>query len=560
MHPQYQYVDHSDGEYANELQYLTSGRPNPGDGGYWENTRNEAVRYLAETPSQCAERPHPCLCVLLISHLLGSNYDYPQQDLSTIWQTGYQPSEFAQSIFQHTLSSMPYAYPTPPPGIAHSSSSLANALQEQPRPPRKVYEPETSTQFFNEFVTNKTKDLQLATPSIHPPVPLSKPPIPTPPATISSVPSNHPLPNVRTPILPKVTEPQTVTPKKRKHEDTESSFSKPQPPHQTPVNSSVLRRKDLSGFPKIPKKSQVYVEIPPRPSTWKSQVPTSQPPVVHKPSLTAHDRSDGVRSTASSTTQHRSTSAAGTTGDRTSPVKRTGGRDDRGALTSSFHLNSPNHCFEGPFEKLESLIDEIFESEDDLPQYPDSGDLRQDLFSLSLTVNYARPCLNPAIVSKITVMVGKISRPAKRRPPTSRGQNGAPNSARKDDGRMSDLEVPKILRLLKILERSVQTGEDLDPFKLPSEPQSSTKRSVTKRSGKGPKRVKASEPDLNEGDNPTINTEPEDPQESTVNLVGLLKSLATAKESVLAAECCISILSSDRLPKQVRTHDDWTRM
>ena len=39
------------GEYANELQYLTSGRPNPGDGGYWENTRNEAVRYLTETPS-----------------------------------------------------------------------------------------------------------------------------------------------------------------------------------------------------------------------------------------------------------------------------------------------------------------------------------------------------------------------------------------------------------------------------------------------------------------------------------------------------------------------------
>ena len=55
MHPQYQYMDYSSdgeyGEYANELQYLTSGRPNPGDGGYWENTRNEAVRYLTETPS-----------------------------------------------------------------------------------------------------------------------------------------------------------------------------------------------------------------------------------------------------------------------------------------------------------------------------------------------------------------------------------------------------------------------------------------------------------------------------------------------------------------------------
>lgn len=51
MHPQYQYPDGEYGEYANELQYLTSGRPNPSDGGYWENTRNEAVRYLTETPS-----------------------------------------------------------------------------------------------------------------------------------------------------------------------------------------------------------------------------------------------------------------------------------------------------------------------------------------------------------------------------------------------------------------------------------------------------------------------------------------------------------------------------
>ena len=45
------YPDGEYGDYTNELQYLTSGRPNPGDGGYWENTRNEAVRYLTETPS-----------------------------------------------------------------------------------------------------------------------------------------------------------------------------------------------------------------------------------------------------------------------------------------------------------------------------------------------------------------------------------------------------------------------------------------------------------------------------------------------------------------------------
>jgi cohesin loading factor subunit SCC2 len=213
----------------------------------------------------------------------------------------------------------------------------------------------------------------------------------------------------------------------------------------------------------------------------------------------------------------------------------------------------PSDRFEAPFEKLESLIDEIFEAEDDLPQYPDPSDLRGDLFSLSLTTNYSRPCLNPVVISKITAMVGKISRPTKRRPPTSRGQNGAPNSTRRDDGRISDLEVPRILRLLKTLERSVQTGEDLDPFKLPSEPQGSVKRSVTKRSGKGSKKGKASDPGPSGHGNPTaVDPEPDDAQESSVNLESLLKRLATAKDSILAAECCISILSSDRLPKQVR--------
>lgn len=454
---------------------------------------------------------------------------------------------------------MPHAYPTPPPGIAHSSSSLANALQEQPRPSRKVYEPETSTQFFNELVTNKTKDLQIATPSIPIPPPFSKPPIPTPPATIPPAPSNNASSNVQTPTLSKVTEPQTVTPRKRKHEDTESPISKPQLPHQTSVNPSVLPRKPLSSFPRIPKKTLAYVEVPPRPNTWKSQTPKPQPTAYRKPSLTTDGQSDDVHSAAGSTTQHRSSSATSTAGGRTSPVKRTGGRDDRGDIFKPFDLD-PSDCFEAPFEKLESLIDEIFESEDDLPQYPDPSDLRHDLFSLSLTTNYARPCLNPTIVSKITTIVGKISRPAKRRPPTSRGQNGVPNSARKDDGRMSDLEVPKILRLLKILERSVQTGEDLDPFKLPSESHTSSKRSITKRSGKGSKRVKASEPDPSEDDNPVIDHEPDSLQESSVNLKGLLKCLAAAKESILAAECCISILSSDRLPKQVRVHAEEMRL
>ena len=99
----------------------------------------------------------------------------------------------------------------------------------------------------------------------------------------------------------------------------------------------------------------------------------------------------------------------------------------------------------------------------------------------------------------------------------------------------------------------MQTGEELDPFKLPSESQGSIRRSATKRSGKGSKRVKAPEPGPSEDRNPmVVDPEPDDAHESNTNLESLLKCLATAKESILAAECCISILASDRLPKQVR--------
>ena len=227
---------------------------------------------------------------------------------------------------------MPYVYPTPPPGISHSSSSLANALQEQPRPPRRVYEPETSTHFFNEFVASKTKDLPTSTPPIPTPAPVLKPPIPTPPATIPPMPSSSALPPVQTSTLtPRVTEPRAVTPRKRKHEDTEISIPKPQPSHRASVNHPVLPRKDLSSFPRIPKKTQVYVEVPPRPSTWKNHVPVSRPPTIRGSSATTDGRSDDGHATVGSATQHRSSSAMSTTDDRVSPIKRTGGRDDRGA-------------------------------------------------------------------------------------------------------------------------------------------------------------------------------------------------------------------------------------
>jgi len=40
-------------EYAPEVNYLRNQQVPVNDSGYWENTRNDAVRYLAEQAGQC---------------------------------------------------------------------------------------------------------------------------------------------------------------------------------------------------------------------------------------------------------------------------------------------------------------------------------------------------------------------------------------------------------------------------------------------------------------------------------------------------------------------------
>jgi cohesin loading factor subunit SCC2 len=53
--------------------------------------------------------------------------------------------------------------------------------------------------------------------------------------------------------------------------------------------------------------------------------------------------------------------------------------------------------FQGPLEKLTSLIEDIFEAEDALPADIDINELNHDFFS-PLSTDYTRPLLSPSIV------------------------------------------------------------------------------------------------------------------------------------------------------------------
>jgi cohesin loading factor subunit SCC2 len=116
--------------------------------------------------------------------------------------------------------------------------------------------------------------------------------------------------------------------------------------------------------------------------------------------------------------------------------------------------------------------------------------------------------------------------------------------------------TPAVLsRVLKILDRSVRAGEDLDPFHYvagikmhllanPKSKRSARKRkTATERTRMRPRRCMA----VDEPPPP-----PPPPQEATeADLEHLTKILEIAKDSVLAADCCIALLGSDRLTKQV---------
>jgi cohesin loading factor subunit SCC2 len=105
-----------------------------------------------------------------------------------------------------------------------------------------------------------------------------------------------------------------------------------------------------------------------------------------------------------------------------------------------------------------------------------------------------------------------------------------------------------------MLDRSVRTGEDLDPFHHIAAPRDKT---ASPRKPKKPaKRSKAKEGEGEEdeqtGEAAVTIDEPAPPQEVTEgDLEHLTKVLEIAKDSVLAADCCVALLGSDRLTKQV---------
>jgi cohesin loading factor subunit SCC2 len=112
-----------------------------------------------------------------------------------------------------------------------------------------------------------------------------------------------------------------------------------------------------------------------------------------------------------------------------------------------------------------------------------------------------------------------------------------------------------------MLERSVRTGEDLDPFKADRAPEVRASASPSKKSkvSKKPPSDRRSP-----SQTPAGGDEPQpDAGADTVELVPVTDAdldtlahvLELARDSILAADCCIALLGADRLPKQVYSEE-----
>ena len=225
-------------------------------------------------------------------------------------------------------------------------------------------------------------------------------------------------------------------------------------------------------------------------------------------------------------------------------------------IRSHINLVVKLNKFLGPLEKLTSLIEDVFEAEDTLPSEMEAIDLNHDFFS-ALSTDLSRPMLAAGVVRKLTKYIGHVARPTKRLRQTTGGVLGTPRAK----GRMADVDTQMLSRLLKVLERSVRAGEDLDPFMHhgapPAAKASPRKPSAKKGAAKGARGDRRShtpkgdeEGDVDEGSvgdlraSQSLGLSEEDYER-------LVTQLDTAHESILAADCCIALLASDRLTKQV---------
>ncbi|KAF6755969.1 protein rad9 [Ephemerocybe angulata] len=535
-------------DYNQQLSYFSAPQMPSNHQAYWEDARDTSVRMLND------QSTHP--------------YNFPpprQQQQQPQWpQSNYQTPPFAQSVFQRTVPSS--AYPTPPPpAMNNSSSSLAFALgghmqqplapapppiaHPMPNPVQRPYTAPDSNRYFDNYLDRKLVTAQAAAPVVKAsprPVPMPPPPAPRtpPPRTFprKTDDSPDPLSLGLSPVKKAAASnnPVSVTPQKRKPVVEIQSPSAKRMQAYKPLSAFIKTPNSTLGTPRTPGTS-----VPLTPSTTSrtntsagSSVPPASPTKTVG-AVTPTPNRIVNRAYVFVPPSPYSTPSSSRKGHRlnTNDTPDLGGIWVGGRPT----CESRDRDERGPLDKFLSVVEELFEMEDSLPADIVPDDLPQDYFS-TLSTDVARPMLSPALVRKISKYIGQVTRPSKRMRQASGGALGLLATPARKHGRMADVDVQLLSRLLKTLERSVKAAEDMDPF--PSAPSSapmasgtaSARSSPIKKSRKSKKAKDNSDEIDGDDDELNQNLKESSPAVGDSELEELSKMLDVARESILYSE------------------------
>ncbi|KIJ60270.1 hypothetical protein HYDPIDRAFT_32393 [Hydnomerulius pinastri MD-312] len=486
-------------DYSQELSYLSNPSVPAQHSQYWQSTRDESVRLLSYG-----------------APFNQYNYTAPSNWTRVPTNTSYQAPALASSLLQRFNPTSPYPTP-PPPGIRSSSSSLAFALgnpNKAVKPQERVYKPEESGPFFKDFLNRSAQLLDTK------PVP----PANAPQVAQVAIPKVEPSPTKLS--VPVVYEP-SLTPRKRKSPDDLTTPSRKRmngstPVQRTPTARSGSEARSQSSSKTTPRQVMAYVNVPT--PTWKTP---SRKPSKHRENSASADESDDEDDYYAERDIQASLKSS---------ARRTGDRDER-----------------APLEKLTTLIEDIFEAEDSLAVDVEASDLPKEFFS-ALTVDCTHPHLQQSVIRKLTKYISQLARPSKRSRRTAREGGTGGSNGTKSRETLGDIESPILSRLMKILERSIKAGEDLDPLRTsaprPPVPASPSKKKAQKNQAE---REAANGEDVEMRDSPAHDLHPQQLTDSDVH--DLAVQLEVSRDSILAAECCIALLSGEGLTKQLYSEE-----
>lgn len=216
---------------------------------------------------------------------------------------------------------------------------------------------------------------------------------------------------------------------------------------------------------------------------------------------------------------------------RTRPsISRLGAVQERGISAVSVAADQPETQahIPGSYQKLQNLLEDIFEEQDSFAAEPSLEDVSNSRFFSGVSSDGAHALLSVDTLNKVARYVSRLQHKKKRQ-------------RSKSDGGGIPWDADSILRILKMMEKIMREAEYATPFPDSGRHATGTSASPQKKK-KGGK--KAADEALAAGDEGT-------PEVDEADMLELEHILATMSTAASAALCCLVTMATDGLPKQV---------